>query len=322
MRFKKSGHTLKSAEVSKPKPRAVRLPEWLKAPLPRGENYFHLRSLVREQNLNTVCESATCPNIGKCWDAGTLTIMILGEICSRACRFCDVPTGQPLPPRSNEPEDVAATLSRLGLRYAVITSVDRDDLLDGGANHWAETICKVREKCPGMKVEALIPDFGGNASLIELVCRAVPDVLAHNIETVASLQSKVRPQCRYRWSLDTLLIARKKYDLITKSGLMLGLGEKKEEVVQTLRDLAGVGCRILSLGQYLRPSQKHIDVVEYIHPDAFAEYKEIGESLGLEHVEAGPLVRSSYRADEQAHAIGITCASADLNVTSPSSKGH
>ena len=306
MRFKKTNHT-PTNKVGRTQAiqRAPRLPEWLKSPLPSGENYFRLRSLVREQKLNTVCQSATCPNIGKCWDAGALTLMILGAICSRSCRFCDVPTGQPLPPRSDEPEDIAIALSKLGLLYAVITSVDRDDLPDGGAGHWAQTILKVREKCPGMKIEALIPDFWGKSSLIELVCQSAPDVLAHNIETVASLQAKVRPQSRYQWSLDTLSIARNKCGLVTKSGLMLGLGEKKAEVVQAMRDLAGVGCRILSLGQYLRPSQKHMEVVEYIHPDMFAEYKEIGRSLGLEHVESGPLVRSSYRADEQARAIGI-----------------
>lgn len=302
MRFKKT--ITKNNKVTI----ATRLPEWLKAPLPRGDNYFRLRSLVRERQLNTVCESATCPNIGKCWDAGTLTLMILGETCSRSCRFCDVPTGQPLPPRPEEPLDVAETLSKLGLRYAVITSVDRDDLPDGGASHWAETLRLVREKCPHLLIEALIPDFRAETALVEQVCQASPDVLAHNLETVASLQGMVRPQCRYQWSLESLSIARSQFNLVTKSGLMLGLGEKKEEVVQTMRDLAGVGCRILSLGQYLRPSQRHMEVVEYIHPDTFAEYKQIGESLGLEHVEAGPLVRSSYRADEQARAIGITCS--------------
>lgn len=306
MRFKKSADSLKNVREAKreaPTPPVRRLPEWLKAPLPGGENYFRLRSLTVARRINTVCQSATCPNIGACWDAGTLTVMILGESCSRACRFCDVPTGRMLPPRPGEPDDVAETLLELQLRYAVITSVDRDDLPDGGAAHWEKTIRRVKEKCPGMKVEALIPDFRGEARWIERVCDAEPYVLAHNVETVASLQSKVRPQCSYRWSLDTLTIARKR-GLVVKSGLMLGLGETREEVVQTMRDLAAAGCRILSLGQYLRPSPRHLEVQEYIHPDAFAEYKEIGESLGLEHVEAGPLVRSSYRADEQARRIG------------------
>ncbi len=286
-----------------PTPPARRLPDWLKAPLPQGENYFRLRSLVESRGLNTVCQSATCPNIGKCWSAGTLTVMILGESCSRACRFCDVPTGHMRPPRPEEPADVAEALSRLDLNYAVITSVDRDDLPDGGAAHWAETIRKVKEKSPQMKVEALVPDFRGEARQIETVCRENPHVLAHNLETVASLQEEVRPQCRYRWSLDVLAAASRKFGLIAKSGLMLGLGEKKEEVVQAMRDLADAGCRIVTLGQYLRPSPRHLEVREYVHPDRFAEYKEIGESLGLEHVEAGPLVRSSYRADEQARHI-------------------
>lgn len=281
------------------------LPDWLKVPLPGGENYRRLKTLVRKYGTHTVCESASCPNIGTCWHSGTLTLMILGDRCTRACRFCDVLTERPLPPHSDEPEEVAEILSQLHLRYAVITSVDRDDLADGGARHWARTIRIVKEKCPDMKVESLIPDFRGEPELIGEVCDAAPDVLAHNVETVASLQEKIRPQCRYRWSLTTLEIARHQFDLNTKSGLMLGLGETKREVVQTMRDLAGVGCKILSLGQYLRPSAKHLQVVEFIHPDAFMEYKEIGESLGLEYVEAGPLVRSSYLADRQARAIGV-----------------
>lgn len=300
MRFKKT----KAPKTSNPAMTGPgRLPEWLKSPLPKSENYFNLRSMVRSHNLNTVCQSATCPNIGQCWDAGTLTLMILGETCSRSCRFCDVPTGIPLPARPDEPGNVAKTLSQLNLRYAVITSVDRDDLPDGGAGHWAETIRKVRAMCPYMKIEALIPDFQGLADLIGTVCREAPDVLAHNLETVAGLQAKVRPQCRYKWSLDTLEMARREFNLVTKSGMMLGLGEKKEDVVQSMRDLVNVGCQILTLGQYLRPSLRHIEVVEYVHPDEFAELKEIGEALGLEHVESGPLVRSSYRADEQARRL-------------------
>ncbi len=280
-----------------------RLPDWVKVSLPKTENYLRLKSLVRQYALNTVCESASCPNIGECWDAGTLTIMILGGTCTRACRFCDVPTGNLQPPRAEESEEVAVMLSHLNLRYTVITSVDRDDLEDGGSRHWAETIRQVRAKCPGMKVEALIPDFRGDPRWIGEVCEAGPDVLSHNLETVRSLQASVRPQCRYQWSLDTLSIARNKFGLISKSSLMLGLGETKAEVIQAMRDLVDVGCRILSLGQYLRPSRQHLEVVEYIRPEMFAEYKEIGESLGLEHVEAGPLVRSSYHADRQAAAL-------------------
>ena len=282
-----------------------RLPEWLKVQLPKNRKFFKLKSLVQKYNLNTVCESASCPNIGTCWDAGTLTFMILGDTCSRACRFCDVATGNMLAPDTDEPSRIAETLSKLDLRYAVITSVDRDDLIDGGAEHWVKTIQLIRARCPQMKIETLIPDFQGKMDLVEKICTANPDVLAHNLETVESLQSRLRPQCRYSWSLDTLRTAATKTNLIVKSSLMLGLGEREEEVVRSMKDLVGAGCQILSLGQYLRPSLRHLEVVEFIHPDKFSEYKEIGESLGLEHVEAGPLVRSSYLADKQAQAVGL-----------------
>jgi lipoyl synthase len=280
-----------------------RLPDWVKVPLPKGENYFRLKSLVRQHGLHTVCESASCPNIGECWSSGTLTIMILGDACTRACRFCDVPTGNLLPPRPEEPKEVAGLLARLNLRYTVITSVDRDDLKDGGASHWAETLRAVKSRCPEMKVEALIPDFKGELACIQTVCEAGPDVLAHNLETVPSLQARVRPQCRYQWSLDALYFAGKNFDCITKSSLMLGLGEKKTEVVQTMRDLVDIGCNILTLGQYLRPSRQHMEVAEYLAPEIFGEYKAIGESIGLDHVEAGPLVRSSYHAEQQAQVL-------------------
>lgn len=282
-----------------------RLPEWLKASLPKNKNFFQLKSLVQKYNLNTVCESASCPNIGACWDAGTLTFMILGDSCSRACKFCDVATGNLIAPNPDEPQTIAETLSKLNLRYAVITSVDRDDLIDGGAGHWVKTIQHIRIQCPQMKIETLIPDFQGEMSLVERICEAEPDVLAHNLETVESLQNKIRPQCRYAWSLDTLRTAAKNTRLIVKSSLMLGLGEKEEEIVRSMKHLVDVGCHILSLGQYLRPSPRHLEVVEFIHPDQFLRYKNIGESMGLAHVEAGPLVRSSYLADEQARAVGL-----------------
>jgi lipoic acid synthetase len=282
-----------------------RLPEWLKVQLPKNRKFFQLKSLVEKYNLNTVCESASCPNIGTCWDAGTLTFMILGDTCSRACRFCDVATGNMLAPDPDEPSRIAETLSKLDLRYAVITSVDRDDLIDGGAEHWVKTIELIRTRCPQMKIETLIPDFQGKMDLVEKICMADPDVLAHNLETVESLQSRLRPQCRYSWSLDTLRTAAVKKNLIVKSSLMLGLGEREEEVVRSMKDLVDAGCQILSLGQYLRPSPRHLEVVEFIHPDKFSEYKVIGESLGLKHVEAGPLVRSSYLADKQAQAVGL-----------------
>ena len=282
-----------------------RLPEWLKVQLPKNRKFFQLKSLVQKYNLNTVCESASCPNIGTCWDAGTLTFMILGDTCSRACRFCDVATGNMLAPDTDEPRRIAETLSKLDLRYAVITSVDRDDLIDGGAEHWVKTIQLIRARCPQMKIETLIPDFEGKMDLVEKICMAEPDVLAHNLETVESLQSRLRPQCRYSWSLDTLRTAAAKKNLIVKSSLMLGLGEKEAEVIRSMKDLVSAGCQILSMGQYLRPSPRHLEVVEFIHPDKFSEYKDIGESLGLKHVEAGPLVRSSYLADKQAQAVGL-----------------
>ena len=282
-----------------------RLPSWLKTALPSGDNFFHLRSLVKKHQLHTVCESASCPNIGECWGNGTLTLMILGDHCSRACRFCDVPTGQMLPPDVNEPRQVAEMLSKLNLRYVVITSVDRDDLPDGGARHWAQTLQYIHELCPDLGVEVLVPDFKAEESLIETVCIAQPDVFAHNIETVESLQKNVRPQCRYDWSLDTLTVAARKFGMITKSSMMLGHGETREEMIRAMKDLRQAGCRMLSLGQYLQPSRTHLEVKEYIHPDVFAEYKSIGEDLGFDHVESGPLVRSSFRADQQARAANI-----------------
>jgi lipoic acid synthetase len=288
-----------------PKPNHKRLPEWLKAPLPKNKKFFELKSLVQKYNLNTVCESASCPNIGECWDAGTLTFMILGDSCSRACKFCDVATGNLLTPNPDEPARIAETLSKLNLRYAVITSVDRDDLPDGGAEHWVKTITMIRTLCPSMKIETLIPDFQGDMGQVGKICEAAPDVLAHNLETVKSLQQNIRPQCRYTWSLDTLKTASLRKNLIVKSSLMLGLGEKESEVINAMKDLVESGCQILSLGQYLRPSPRHTEVIEFIHPDQFLRYKQIGESLGLTHVEAGPLVRSSYMADQQAREVGL-----------------
>ena len=294
---------LKNVPVSPNK--RTRLPDWLKTSLPSGENFFRLRSLVKKHQLHTVCESASCPNIGECWGKGTLTLMILGDHCSRACRFCDVPTGQMLPPDINEPRQVAEMLSRLNLNYVVITSVDRDDLPDGGADHWAQTLQQVHQLCPDLGVEVLVPDFKSETSLIEMVCVAQPDVFAHNIETVESLQKYVRPQCRYEWSLKTLAVAAQQFGMITKSSMMLGHGETRQEMIQTMTDLRQTGCRMLSIGQYLQPSRSHLEVREYVHPDVFADYKQIGEDLGFDHVESGPMVRSSFRADEQARAANI-----------------
>ena len=281
-----------------------RRPTWLKTPLPSGSRFLKLKSLTRRYRLNTVCESASCPNVGKCWNTGTLTIMILGDICTRACRFCDVTTGKPVNPRPEEPLETAIVLSQLDLNYAVVTSVDRDDLPDGGATHWARTLREIRRLCPGLKLEALIPDFRGDSKAMNKVFRERPDVLSHNIESVPSLQAIVRPQCRYEWSLETIKKAHQ-YGLVVKSGIMLGHGETRIEVEQTLRDLVDAGCQILSIGQYLQPSLTHLPVVEFIPPETFLEYKKFGESLGFAHVESGPLVRSSFKADEQARLAGI-----------------
>lgn len=285
-----------------PKTLSRSLPNWLKVGLPKGSNYFRLKDLTQKYNLNTVCESASCPNIASCWSAGTLTLMILGDTCTRACRFCDVPTGNLKDPKEEEPKEVAKMLSLLNLNYVVITSVDRDDLPDGGSHIWVETIQRVKKTCPDMKVEVLIPDFKGKVSTIEKLCRSQPHVLAHNLETVESMQFTIRPQCRYSWSLKTLETASKN-NIITKSSLMLGLGEKREEVIKSMHHLISVNCQILSIGQYLRPSKQHLEVVEYIRPEIFEEYKIIGESLGLKHVEAGPLVRSSFHAERQANPM-------------------
>jgi len=277
----------------------LRKPEWLKVKLPVGENYSRLKNLVKKYSLNTVCESASCPNIGECWNMGTMTLMILGGSCTRSCRYCDVPTGKLSPPRKEEPAEVAQTLASLNLKYAVITSVDRDDLNDYGSGHWAETIQETKSSCPDMKIEALIPDFQGNERFIEKVCSSQPDVLAHNVETVPSLYRTVRPQGRYEWSLKVLEIAHSGFNLPVKSSLMLGLGETDEEVRIVMKDLLSAGCRLLTLGQYLSPSKRHLPVVQYVHPDQFAHYFEYGMELGFSHIESGPLVRSSYLAEKQ-----------------------
>ena len=293
---------MKVKNIQSPSTPYRKLPDWLKTYLPTGSNYFLLKKMVDTHGLNTVCESASCPNIGECWSKGTLTLMILGDTCTRSCQFCDIPTGFMKPPRLEEPVEVAEMLSKIKPEYVVITSVDRDDLPDGGADIWAKTIYHVREKNPRMRIEALIPDFKGDDFLLQNICQARPNVIAHNIETVESLQSIVRPQGRYSRSLNVLRNISKR-NIITKSSLMLGLGEKKNEVIKTMRHLSEINCHILSLGQYLRPSRNHLEVIEYIRPEVFDEYKAIGLSMGIKYIEAGPLVRSSYRADQQSKVI-------------------
>jgi lipoic acid synthetase len=277
-------------------PRAER-PKWLRAPAPVGENFHELKSLVRRLRLNTVCESAACPNIGDCWNRRAATFMILGNVCTRRCGFCAVHKGAPLPVDHDEPRRVAEACAALGLKFAVITSVNRDDRKDGGAELFALTIRAIRERVPGCGVEVLVPDFQGSHAAIDTVLSAAPDVLNHNTETVPRLYRQVRLGARYDRSLDVLAYAKKTHpEIPAKSGLMLGLGETVEEVLQVMHDLRAGNVDILTLGQYLRPSATHLPVLRYVSPEEFADLKRRGYEMGFRHVESGPLVRSSYHA--------------------------
>lgn len=281
----------------------VSRPHWLRAPAPVGENYRELKSLIEGLNLHTVCESAACPNVGECWNRRTATFMILGNVCTRRCGFCAVRKGAPLAVDYDEPRRVAEAVAAMGLRYAVITSVNRDDRKDGGAELFALTIRAIRERVPGCKVEVLVPDFQGSHAAMEIVMQASPDVLNHNTETVPRLYRQVRLGARYERSLDMLAYAREiSPSTPTKSGLMLGLGETPEEVLAVMRDLNAHQVGILTLGQYLRPSLKHLPIVRYVPPSEFDTFREAGLRMGFAHVEAGPLVRSSYHADDSAAA--------------------
>jgi lipoic acid synthetase len=274
-------------------------PEWLKVRIPGSEGYFRIKSLVREQKLNTVCEEARCPNVGECWGAGTATFMILGEVCTRACKFCAVKTGLPPVYDREEPGRIAAAIQKLNLRYAVITSVNRDDLEDGGAHIFAETIRQTRKVCPGIRIEVLIPDFRGSIESLRIVAEAHPEVLAHNVETVPRLYPVARAGSRYRRSVDHLRNAKSfGFAVTTKSSLMLGLGESHEEIMEVLSDLRGAGVDIVTLGQYLQPTREHLPVERFYTPQEFIEYREYAHSLGFRHVASGPLVRSSYRAEQ------------------------
>jgi lipoic acid synthetase len=279
-----------------------RHPEWIRARLPTSPTFFEVKGMVEELDLHTVCQSASCPNIGECWSRRALTIMILGDICTRSCRFCDVTTGRPLPPDSDEPRRVAKMLSRLDLEHTVITCVDRDDLRDGGAAHWAETIRCVKQSCPAMTLEVLTGDFKGETNLIDVVLAAGPDVFSHNLETVPRLSRQVRVQASYPRSYRVLEHARAR-GAITKTGLMLGLGEERAEVEEVLFELRTLGIDIVTLGQYLAPSARHLPIARYVPPAEFAELAAYCRELGFPHVEAGPLVRSSYHADGQAEMI-------------------
>jgi len=284
-----------------PQPGVHPRPEWLRVKFFGGERYQELKRIMRTLDLHTVCESARCPNMGECWDHGTATFMILGDICTRACGFCAVPSGKPVgPPDEEEPTRVAEAVARMGLRYAVVTSVNRDDQSDGGAHIFARTIEQIRRRVPGCKVEVLIPDFRGNWDALNVVLATRPDVLNHNTETVPRLYRQVRKGALYERSLELLRRSKEAHpEVPTKTGLMLGLGERTDEVLTTLQELAAQGTDILTLGQYLQPTRDHLPIVRYVHPDEFAEFKLRGESMGFKHVEAGPLVRSSYHAFEQ-----------------------
>ena len=276
--------------------RVTRKPEWLKIKLHEGAGFSDVAKLVGSRGLHTICTSGKCPNQAECWSRGTATFMILGDICTRSCKFCATKTGRPLPIDSDEPEKVARSVSVMELRYCVLTSVDRDDLPDGGARHWANVVTEIQTRNPGTKIELLIPDFDGDTALLDVVIASHPDVIGHNIETVERLTPQVRSRARYATSLDVIRHVAQS-GVPAKSGIMLGLGETEEEVLATFDDLASAGCQLLTIGQYLQPTTGHLDVVEYVHPDKFAWYREEALKRGFAHVESGPMVRSSYMAD-------------------------
>lgn len=283
-----------------------RKPEWLKIKLPGGEGYAQVNSIVKKHGLHTICSSGMCPNIGECWGNGVATLMILGDICTRSCKFCATATGKPLPPDPREPVKVARTVNLMGLSYCVITSVDRDDLPDHGAGHWRETVLAIREANPNTTIEVLIPDFDGRSELIDLFLESEPDVVGHNLETVERLTPLVRTKASYRRSLKVLEhIAKRGFRV--KSGIMLGLGETRDEVIQTLDDLLAVGCRMVTIGQYLQPRPTNLPVQRYVTPEEFEEYKQIALAKGFDFAESGPLVRSSYHADKAQHLVKGCC---------------
>ena len=282
------------------------LPEWLKVKIPGGENYLRIQKMLRSSNLHTVCEEARCPNIGGCWDRGTATFMILGDICTRACRYCAVTSGKPLALDPLEAYKLSKVVEKMKLKYAVITSVNRDDLVNGGAEVFADCVHQIRKRLPECKIEVLIPDFEGKKSALEIVVGVKPDTINHNIETVRSIFPKVRPKGDYDQSLKLLEAVKKLNSAsITKSGIMVGLGEEIDEIKQTMKDLVSVGCDLLTIGQYLQPSSKHIERIKWYTPSEFNELADIGREVGFKHVVSGPLVRSSYHADEQHAALNV-----------------
>ena len=275
----------------------LKKPNWLRVKLPIGESYKHVRGLVDNHKLHTICESGNCPNMGECWGEGTATFMILGNICTRSCQFCAVATGRPKPVEWDEPQRVAEAVYLMKVKHAVLTSVDRDELPDGGSIIWANTIKAIKSLSPTTTLETLIPDFRGIQEQIDRIIEAAPEVVSHNMETVERNTRRVRVQAKYDRSLGVLK-KKKKGGRRTKTGLMLGIGEEKQEVIQTMKDLVNVGCDVLTLGQYLQPTKKHLPVQRFVHPDEFAELRQIGYELGFDYVESGPLVRSSYHSEK------------------------
>lgn len=278
-----------------------RKPDWLKIKLPEIQDFAKVRNIVREHNLHTICSSGNCPNIGECWGLGTATFMILGDICTRNCKFCNVQTGKPLPVDKNEPQQLAESIQLMNLKHCVITSVDRDDMADGGATHWAETIKTVKKINPNTTMEVLIGDFQGNTEHIQQVIDEKPEVISHNLETVKRLTPQIRSKAKYETSLDVLKYIASK-GIVTKSGIMLGLGETKEEVIKTMDDLLAVNCKIFTIGQYLQPTLQHVEVHRYVTPEEFKEFEKIGLEKGFRFVESSPLVRSSYHAEKHVNA--------------------
>lgn len=275
----------------------IRKPEWLKTKVPIGKQYLGVREIVEKNKLHTICTSGHCPNMAECWGRGTATLMILGDICTRACKFCNVKTGKPLPADWKEPERVAESVKKMGVKHCVLTSVDRDDLDDGGAEIWALTIKRIKELNPKTTIEALIPDFDGNTELIQKVVDAGPEVISHNLETVRRITPIVRSKAKYELSLEVVQYISQS-PIRSKSGIMVGIGETEQEVIETMDDLRKVGCEVLTIGQYLQPTKNHLAVKEFVTPEVFEKYKKAGLEKGFRHVESSPLVRSSYHAEK------------------------
>lgn len=284
-----------------------RKPDWIRVRIPASGKIQEVKDKLRKHKLHTVCEEASCPNLGECFGGGTATFMIMGDICTRRCPFCDVGHGRPNPLNEDEPRELAVAIADMGLKYVVITSVDRDDLRDGGAQHFANCISESRERSPKLEIEVLVPDFRGRMDIaLDILEQTPPDVFNHNLETVPSLYKKVRPGSDYQWSLDLLKAYKaRRPDVLTKSGLMLGIGETKEEVIQVMKDMREHDIDMITLGQYLQPSKHHLAVERFVHPDEFDELGQIAKELGFTHVASGPMVRSSYHADQQAKGESV-----------------